>query len=167
MGAETPGAEKVIEVRRCEPGHLSEIQEILQCAPEAAAWSEAALTETLERQPAHFLAAWQGEKIAGFVLGRKMAEEGEILNLAVKTEYRRRGVARTLVQTLLDVFAAEGVGKAFLEVRESNAAAIALYKHLGFRPAGRRPGYYHRPEEAALLLEAKIDVGSVQAVPTE
>lgn len=156
MRGDAPGAESAEEVRACEPKDLREIQEILRGAPEAAGWSEAALAETLERDPAHFLVARRGGVIAGFVIGRRVAEEGEILNLAVKPEYRRRGVGRTLVQTLLEIFAGEGVVKAFLEVRESNVAAIALYEQLGFRRAGRREGYYHEPDEAALVLEARI-----------
>lgn len=166
MGVATPGAEKEIEVRKCERSQLKEIQEILVSAPEAAGWSEAALAETLERDPEHFLAGWQGKELAGFVVGRKIAREGEILNLAVKAEYRRRGVGQAVAQALLDVFAGEGVGKVFLEVRESNTAAIALYERLGFRSAGRREGYYQGPEEAAVVLEARIEPGDVQAATT-
>jgi ribosomal-protein-alanine N-acetyltransferase len=155
---------KPVEVRGCEKNDLREIQEILRAAPEAAVWSEAALAEALERDPSHFLVAEQEEEIAGFIVGREIVEEAEILNLAVKPEYRQRGIGRKLVEAMLEVFARDGVAKAFLEVRESNQGGIAFYRRLGFRETGRREHYYHQPEEAALVLEGKIGAGNAHAV---
>jgi [ribosomal protein S18]-alanine N-acetyltransferase len=95
---------------------------------------------------------WQGKDIAGFISGRRVLDEGEISNLAVRSEMRRKGVGKTLVEALLEVFSRAEVVQVFLEVRESNAAAIAFYRILGFCQIGKRAGYYRNPAEAALVL---------------
>jgi polysaccharide biosynthesis protein PslH len=74
--------------------------------------------------------------------------EWEILNLAVGPAWRRRGIARRLLEELLNRFPALW----FLEVRESNSAAIRLYQSLGFERAGIRPGYYQDSQEAAIVM---------------
>ena len=76
----------------------------------------------------------------------------EILNLAVDPAKRRLGAGRALAQAALAEGAARGAARAFLEVRESNAAALAFYARLGFSVAGRRPDYYRDPQEAAILM---------------
>jgi ribosomal-protein-alanine N-acetyltransferase len=164
MGAEIAGNKNSVEVRRCEKKDLRGVQEILQAAPEAAVWSEAALSETLEGDPSHFLVAEQGKEIAGFIVGRQVAHEAEILNLAVRPECRQRGIGQRLVHTLLEMFAGAGAARVFLEVRESNRGAIAFYGRLGFREMARREHYYHEPVEAALVLGGKIGVRNVHDV---
>jgi len=100
------------------------------------------------------LAESQGEP-AGFLVGRAAADEGEVLTFGVMPEHRRRGVGRGLLAAGREELARRGVHRLFLEVAEDNAAAVALYRACGFRPAGRRPGYYRRSGKApvaALLL---------------
>ena len=152
MCAEPLRQVKPTEVALCRQKDLAEIQTILKASPEAAAWSASALAESLASDPSHFFVGWQREEIAGFIAGRRMGDEGEILNLAVRPQSRRQGVGRALAKALLEVFARENVLHVFLEVRESNASAIAFYAGLGFREVGRREGYYHQPEDAALVL---------------
>jgi ribosomal-protein-alanine N-acetyltransferase len=89
----------------------------------------------------------------GFVLGRLVADEAEVLNLAVCEECRRQGEGRALVEELLRRFAESGVSRVFLEVRESNLGAIDFYERMGFRQSGRREDYYREPQEAALVYE--------------
>ena len=139
-------------VTACRNENLGEVGEILKASPEAAAWSGTALASTFERDSSHFLIGWQREEIAGFIAGRRVADEGEILNLAVKPSYRRYGVGKALVKALMELFAREAVLQVFLEVRESNTAAVAFYQSLGFRQVGRRALYYREPDEAALVL---------------
>lgn len=88
-------------------------------------------------------------EVAGFLVMRRTApDEVEILNLAVAPAHRRRGLARLLLER-----AALGQPAAlYLEVRESNRAAQALYRALGFTDCGRRPDYYQHPAEAAVLM---------------
>jgi ribosomal-protein-alanine N-acetyltransferase len=80
----------------------------------------------------------------------------EILNLAVEAALRRRGVASRLLEAALAFARVAGVKTAFLEVRSSNAGAIALYEGHGFAPAGHRPRYYSDPPEDALVLSRKL-----------
>lgn len=79
---------------------------------------------------------------AGFVLARLAAGEAEILSIAVARASRRRGLGRQLMDAVLRHLHSERAESLFLEVDESNAAAIALYRRLGFREVGRRSAYY-------------------------
>ncbi len=99
------------------------------------------------------------ERDRGFVLVRVVADEAEILTLAVEPPARRRGLGRTLVEGAAELAHGLGAEKLHLEVAEDNAAAIALYRAAGFVEAGRRPGYYPRsdgPAAAALILTLDI-----------
>lgn len=79
----------------------------------------------------------------GFVMGRAVAGEAEVLTLAVAPEFRRMGLARALMTGFHDRARIKGAQTAFLEVAEDNTAAIALYLSLGYAQAGRRRGYFH------------------------
>lgn len=79
-------------------------------------------------------------------------DELQINNLAVMPDWRRRGVAHRVLAAVFAAARHEGATKATLEVRASNAPAIALYERLGFVRSGTRPGYYTHPEEDALIL---------------
>ena len=92
------------------------------------------------------------KEIAGYVVALDAADEGEILNLAVAPRGRRHGLGRALVQNILEALTARGVRQVYLEVRESNAPARALYAAHGFKEAGRRKQYYRRPAEDAIVL---------------
>jgi ribosomal-protein-alanine N-acetyltransferase len=83
---------------------------------------------------------------AGFLLGRAVAGEAELLTLAVSPDARRRGLGRKLVARFLYQARLRGADSAFLEVSAENAAAIALYESAGFTPSGRRSGYYRAPD---------------------
>ena len=83
---------------------------------------------------------------------REAAGSGEILNLAVAPEFRRRGIGGTLLEEGLVAFHDRGAQEVFLEVRESNHSAQALYLARGFRPVGQRAAYYRNPRENALVL---------------
>ncbi len=78
----------------------------------------------------------------GFVLARVAADEGEILTLAVARRYRRLGVGRLLMDAVLRHLYHERAEALFLEVDETNEAALALYRRLGFKIVGQRPDYY-------------------------
>lgn len=152
MGANWRGSSMNSGVVACRRENLGEVQQLLEESPEAAAWTKEGLTDLFEQFGRYFLVCFQGEEMVGFICGRRIVDEGEILNLAVKPLVRRHGVGSALTKALLEVFAREGVHKVFLEVREANAKAIALYQSLGFRQVGRRVDYYRDPEEAALVF---------------
>lgn len=85
----------------------------------------------------------------GFLLGRAVAGEAELLTLAVAPQARRRGIGARLVTRFLYQARLRGAEDVFLEVAESNAAAIALYSGMGFAEAGRRRGYYRAADGRA------------------
>ena len=88
-------------------------------------------------------------EVAGFLVSRETApREREILNLAVAPSARRRGIGKKLLEDEIARFR----GRWFLEVRESNLAAINLYGSIGFEAAGKRPDYYRDPPEAAIVM---------------
>lgn len=122
----------------------------LHAAAFDAPWSEAEIAALLAGPGVAALA-----EPGGFLLLRVVADEAEILTLAVAPAERRRGVGRRLVEAATARAAEAGARSLFLEVAEDNAAAVALYQACGFRPAGRRRGYYRRgegPAADALIL---------------
>lgn len=135
------GAEPLIRPMR--DSDADAVARIQAAAPEASQWD-----------PRGYLAfeAYVVEvagEVAGFAVSRSTApDEAELLNVAVSPEYRRRGLARLLIERA----ALAGNRTLFLEVRESNEAGRALYRALGFTECGRRPDYYSQPVEAAVLM---------------
>jgi ribosomal-protein-alanine N-acetyltransferase len=95
--------------------------------------------------------------IVGYLIAREAAGTGEILNLAVDPPWRRRGIAWTLLDAGLVALQRRGTEEVYLEVRVSNDAARLLYQRAGFRPVGRRGGYYRNPLEDALVLRRALD----------
>jgi ribosomal-protein-alanine acetyltransferase len=130
-----------------------EVAAILREAREAASWSEEALRETALLPGVAAFVSERGDAISGIVVGRQVLDEAEILNLAVRQGVRRQGEGRALVRRALQQFAERQVSRVFLEVRESNAGAIAFYRGLGFEAVGSRKDYYHDPTEAATVME--------------
>jgi len=104
-----------------------------------------------------------GDGPVGYVVARRVLDEGEILNLGVALPVRRRGVGRVLVRRVLTTFAAAGVTAVFLEVRESNLPAQRLYAAFGFQEVGRRRRYYEAPVEDAVILRAAISADGTLA----
>ena len=109
-------------------------------------WSRKMLAEELDNECAAFLVAEDA------ATGEVAADEGYITNVAVFPQYRRRGAAGKLLDVFLRFARANHLAFLTLEVRPSNAAAIALYTRFGFREAGRRRNYYDLPKEDALIL---------------
>lgn len=115
-------------------------------------WTRGQLTAELPDGHHEFLVAEDGETVLGYVGMMYVLDEGYISNVAVSPEHRRQGIASALIEALLR--RAEELQLSFvtLEVRESNAPAIALYERFGFAPVGRRKGYYDAPKEDAILM---------------
>jgi [ribosomal protein S18]-alanine N-acetyltransferase len=148
--------ENLLRIESVRADQIPYLEAILEQSPEAGAWSAKALAEIISSHNSHFFSAWRGEDIVGFIAGRGVGNEAEILNLAVLPQFRQRGVGKSLVQQLLQMFAGQGVSEVFLEVRQSNAAAVAFYRSVGFRQVGERPGYYRNPPESALILALEL-----------
>ena len=131
----------------------AEVAAILREAREAAKWSEEALRETASLPGVAAFVSERGGTITGIVVGRQVLDEAEILNLAVRQGVRRQGEGRALVGQILRGFGQRQVSRVFLEVRESNAGAIAFYRELGYAAVGARKDYYRDPIEAATVME--------------
>ncbi len=93
----------------------------------------------------------QEKQVQGFVVARPVGQEWEIENIAIAGPARRRGLGTRLLGELLDLARARRAESVFLEVRESNRAARALYEKWSFTESGRRKKYYQHPEEDAVL----------------
>lgn len=117
-------------------------------------WSKKMLAEELDNQCAAFLVAVEPEteKAVGYAGLLVVADEGYITNVAVDPSCRRQGVAAQLLQVFDNFAKGNHLAVLTLEVRPSNAAAIALYEGFGFREVGRRRNYYDLPKEDALIL---------------
>ncbi|MFB2531391.1 GNAT family N-acetyltransferase [Paracoccus sp. p4-l81] len=105
-----------------------------------APWSADQIGATLAAPGAFLLVEAQG-----FLIGRVIADEAELLTLAVAPPARRAGIGARLVARFLTASADKGAATAFLEVAADNPAAIALYLAAGFVDAGQRRGYYRDP----------------------
>jgi len=118
-------------------------------------WSARDFRECVDSDVLFLVASARGG-VDGYVIAQDAADEGEILNLAVAPAQSRGGIGRALVEQVLVALAERGARQVFLEVRESNAAARALYEGVGFEEVGRRSRYYRRPVEDAIVLRAAI-----------
>lgn len=116
-------------------------------------WSENALREELSNPHARFFAAVHNGSVIGYIGAFCVAGEVAVSNVAVKGEYRLRGVASALLDKLTECVAAENAEFITLEVRASNENAIKLYAKSGFVRSGLRKGFYSKPVEDAVLMK--------------
>jgi ribosomal-protein-alanine N-acetyltransferase len=147
---ENLSASSIVTVRGLTPSDVPTASSILEESPESSKWSEDSLLESAKSGTA-WIAEQEG-RVIGFLIGRAVADEFEILNLAVARSRRRRGIATRLLETMAACLRTIGTRRAYLEVRASNEAAIALYARHGFRACGRRARYYQYPQEDAVVL---------------
>jgi ribosomal-protein-alanine N-acetyltransferase len=96
------------------------------------------------------------QRIAGYIVARESAGELHINNVAVRDQYRRRGIGSALLGRIMETARRLKVQVAFLEVRSGNDAAKALYEKTGFRAIARRPGYYSDPREDAVVMSLTL-----------
>ncbi|MCL1820040.1 MAG: ribosomal protein S18-alanine N-acetyltransferase [Oscillospiraceae bacterium] len=111
-------------------------------------WSVNACESEFEHDYAYYWGAFAGDALVAYAGLHVVIDEGHITNVAVLPEFRRLGLARTLVDIMLRC----DLRLFTLEVRESNSAAISLYEKFGFEVLGKRKGYYDKPKEDALIM---------------
>ena len=121
-------------------------------------WSERSIASELDNNLAFWLVAVEGETVAGYIGSQTVLEETDMMNVAVHPDFRRQGIAEALVNGLVEHLKAMGSRCLTLEVRASNAPAIALYEKLGFTEIGRRKNYYRNPREDALILRKEWEI---------
>ena len=145
----------MVRVRAAEPRDLPRLVEIASRSVTSAQWNPSEYEKLFAPEQLPIRAALvveQRDEVAGFIVGRQVENEWEIENVAVTASARRLGLGTRLVGEFLRLVREHGGSQVFLEVRESNHAARALYEKWAFIECGRRKGYYSGPSEDALIL---------------
>ena len=135
--------------------------EAIETASFSVPWSRQAFEESFENRYTKMFVAEDGDQVVGYSVIGLIVPDAEILNVAVDQEYRRQGIGEMLFDTLIALGDKEDVSDFFLEVRESNEAAIELYRKKGMEVIGRRKDYYQMPVEDAVLMHYKNESGEI------
>jgi len=144
------------KIRPFRPADAPAISQILRDSNQAAQWPFESYA-TLADSPGGILLVCEAKtQVIGFVAARQAADQAEILNIAVHSDFRRKGVASALLAGALDAFRRSAIAHVFLELRESNLPARTLYERHGFIRTGRRKSYYANPTEDALCMLRKF-----------
>ena len=150
-----------IIIRKMQPEDLAEVCKI-EKDNFSLPWSEKSFLESMERNDTVFLVALEDEEVAGYIGCYCIAGAGEITNVAVKASHRRKGIGGGLLQKLYEEGAGLDTKEYFLEVRESNEAAIGLYLRQGFVKEGIRKNFYEKPVENAVIMWNHFPLGNEQ-----
>ncbi|BAK46167.1 MAG: ribosomal protein S18-alanine N-acetyltransferase [Lachnospiraceae bacterium] len=124
----------------------------LEAACFSMPWSEQGFLEGMRSENTIFCAAEAEGRLAGYCGLYTAADEGEITNVAVREDFRRRGIGRMLIREIQKQAARRGIRSIYLEVRESNTAAQAVYEKTGFSVCGCRKNFYRNPREDARVM---------------
>ena len=121
-------------------------------------WSEASVASELDNPLSLWLVARDAAGLLGYIGSQSVPDEADMMNLAVRPDARRQGVAQALLQALEAALRENGIRSLTLEVRAGNAPAIRLYTQAGFRQVGLRKNYYFHPKEDALILKKEWEL---------
>jgi ribosomal-protein-alanine N-acetyltransferase len=144
------------QIRAFRPSDTAFISEILRDAAEAAQWPSESYAQLASSSGGLCLVCEANATVIGFIAARQLADDAEILNIAVHRDFRRKGVATALFLAAADKFRRPGTYRLFLELRQSNRPARTLYEHLGFVPSGTRKSYYRDPVDDAVCMQKKL-----------
>ena len=139
-------------VRRYQPGDGEAVSEICRQSPQAAQWSKESYDQAHSCGQIILTAELNGQ-VCGFLVARIIGDEAEILNMAVDKLHRRHGIGSGLLTAAISAAQVQNAQNIYLEVRESNSAAISFYGQHGFEKASERRGYYSRPTENAVVMK--------------
>lgn len=146
-----------MRIEQMTAAHVAQIAEIEKlCFNDP--WSENSVASELDNKLSYWLVAMEGDKVAGYVGSQTVLDWTDMMNIAVHPDYRRQGIAEALVSELQSALKDHGSRCLTLEVRASNAPAIALYEKLGFSQVGLRKNYYRNPKEDALILRKEWEI---------
>lgn len=140
-----------MEIRRMTEADLPQVCEI-ENGTFSDPWSEEDFRKSLLDDKNDYLVVDIEGNIAGYCGYWGVAGEGDIFNVAVKKEYRRRHIGETMLKALIKMGVERGITSFTLEVRSSNEPAILLYESLGFERAGIRKDFYSKPKEDAVIM---------------
>jgi len=138
----------ITEMNTAHVAQVAQLEKLCFADP----WSEKSVASELENKWALWLVAVEDDRVVGYIGSQTSIDETDVLNVAVHPDCRRRGIAEALIVELVEHLKRKGSHALMLEVRASNAPAIALYEKLGFAQVGCRKNYYRNPREDALIL---------------
>ena len=121
-------------------------------------WSANSVASELTNPLSCWLVALEADTVVGYIGSQTVMGETDMMNVAVHPDHRRKGIAERLIHALVQKLKECESHCLTLEVRASNAPAIALYEKLGFAEAGRRRNYYRNPKEDALILRKEWEL---------
>ena len=139
------------EIRQMRQEHVAQVAELEKICF-ADPWSEKSIASELENPLSYWLVALDEDRVVGYAGSQTVLGETDMMNVAVRPEYRRQGIAEALILALIGQLRRRQSHCLTLEVRDSNTSARALYGKLGFLEIGRRRNYYRNPREDALIL---------------
>ncbi len=144
-----------MRIVKMQPEHVAAVAEMeRQCFSDP--WSEKSVASELDNPLSLWLIAEADGVVAGYVGSQTVLDSSDMMNLAVSQDFRRQGIGEQLVNSLTEALAEKGVKTLLLEVRISNEPAKQLYQKLGFEIVGKRPRYYEKPREDALILRKEL-----------
>ena len=149
MGKELVRRKMIItEMDASHVAHVAALEKLCFRDP----WSENSVASELNNPLSLWLVAVDGEWVAGYVGSQTVMDESDMMNVAVHPDYRKQGIATSLIVELVEQLRRRGSRCLTLEVRASNETAISVYRTLNFQEVGRRKNYYRNPREDALIL---------------
>lgn len=140
-----------MEIRRSLPKDATEIakaESLIFSDP----WSAEDITALISTEGSMCYTALSDGELVAYLIGRQIVPEGEIYRIATLPDYRRHGVAYRLLDYAVKCERGRGLESLFLEVREQNAPARALYRSYGFKEIGMRKNYYKNPQDDAIVM---------------
>ncbi|MFN0100134.1 MAG: ribosomal protein S18-alanine N-acetyltransferase [Gemmatimonadaceae bacterium] len=139
---------------RLRQARLEDIPEIhaIESTSFGDPWTPDSFAQMFEQPRVLATVALSGDALVGYCIAWQIADEAEIANIAVRADLRGQGVGGALLDDLIVQVGRAGGATIYLEVREGNTPAQALYRSRGFAAAGRRAAYYQHPEEDALVF---------------
>jgi len=144
-----------VEVREINFDDLDEVTRIEKICF-SIPWSKELLADELLNKMAYYQCATIDGNVVGYMGMWKICDEGHITNVAVLPEYRNKGIASKLISKMIEICKCSEIYNITLEARESNLEAIKLYEKFGFESAGKRPNYYQKPTESAVIMWKEI-----------
>ena len=127
-----------------------------EAAASGAVLLEKDFSDIYDSEISNVLVATKNGEVVGYVSFTVIIDECQIINFATKRQYYRQGVGKAVMSALIDYAKSHGVLKVFLEVRESNEPAIALYESYGFVPVGISKNHFTSPRENAILMNLEF-----------
>jgi ribosomal-protein-alanine N-acetyltransferase len=152
--------ERLMTIRPLHEEDLGAVIEV-EAASFVEPWSRALFAEEIAEPTRRYVVATDEDTVFGFGGIMLVGEDAHVVTLAVAPAHREKGVASRLLMALIDVARDRGARHMTLEVRESNHAALELYRKFGFEPAGTRKGYY-ATEDAVVMWAVDIDSTSYE-----